>query len=376
MEQPFDMSDFGAMLQRLGAMMQRADGVPAGSVDWESVHQTARAAIAQHGDPSVVEAEQARVRAASELAQLWLDGVLDTPAPSAQALAWSRSEWLEATFEGWKTLLEPIAQSMERGVADALASQQLPDEMSRMLEQMTRIARSMASMMAAQQVGQALGALAGDVWGPSDIGVPLTRDGAVALVTGNTRAFAESHELPLRDVETYLALREAAAQRLFHAAPWIGPRLRDAMHEYAAGVRVDHERLREMLEGVDPSDPASMQRALGEGGFELPMTPGQESALARVELLIALIEGWIDHVTEAAHGGRIGGAASIRVALRRRRAVGGPAERTFGQLLGIELRPRRMREASAFWAAQDPAERDALWRHPDFLPSSLETDGN
>ena len=374
MEQPFDMSDFGAMLQRLGAMMQRADAVPAGSVDWEAVHQTARTVIAQQGDPSVVDAEHARVRAASDLAQVWLDAVLDTPAPSASAIAWSRSEWLEATFDGWKALLEPIAQSMERGVTDALASQELPGEMRHMLEQMTRIARSMASMMAAQQVGQALGALAADVWGPSDIGVPLTRDGAVALVTGNTRAFAEGHELPLRDVETYLALREAAAQRLFHSAPWIGPRIRDAITEYAAGVSVDHERLREMLEGMDPSDPAAMQHVLGEGGLELPMTPGQQTALARVELLIALIEGWIDHVTETAHAGRIGGAAAIREALRRRRAVGGPAERTFGQLLGIELRPRRMREASAFWAAQDPAERDGLWRHPDFLPSTLDVD--
>ncbi len=373
-QQPFDMSDFGAMLQRLGAMMQRADGLPAGAVDWDAVLQTARAVVAQQGDPSVVDAERARVRAAADLAQVWLDGVLDLPAPSAQAEAWSRSEWLQATFDGWKALLGPIAQSMERGVAEAMAAQEVPAELGAMMEQMTRIARAMASMMAAQQVGQALGALAQDVWGPSDIGIPLTRDGAVALVTGNTRAFADAHELPLRDVETLLALREAAAQRLFHGAPWIGPRLRDAVAEYAAGVRVDHERLRAMLEGMDPSDPTAMQAMLAGSGMELPMTPGQESALARVELLIALIEGWVDHVTELAHGGRIGGSAAIREALMRRRAEGGPAERTFGQLLGIELRPRRLREARAFWAAQDPDERDGVWRHPDFLPSSFDED--
>jgi hypothetical protein len=40
--------------------------------------------------------------------------------------------------------------------------------------------------------------------------------------------------------------------------------------------------------------------------------------------------------------------------------------------VGLELRPRRLREATALWAAlaehRGVAGRDALWDHPDLLP--------
>lgn len=372
MEQPFDMSNLGAMLQQLGAMLQRAESLPEGSIDWEGVRQAARASIAQEQDPSVVDAERERVRSATELAQLWLDAVTEFPAASLQSAAWSRSEWLEGTFEGWKPLLAPIASSMERGVAEMISSQALPEEAAAMVGPMLSMARRMATVMTAQQVGQALGALAKDAWSPSDVGLPLTDKGVTALVTRNTRAFAEDNELDLRDLETYLALREAAAQRLFRATPWLAPRIRDAVAEYANGVHLDPEQLRALLSDLDMQDPASLQQALQVGGLELPMSAGQSSAIARVELLITLIEGWVDHVAELAHGGRIGGAALIREALRRRRATGGPTERTFAQLLSLELRPRKLREASDYWAAMEPAQRDATWRHPDFLPVSLD----
>ena len=350
-QQPFDFGNLGAMLQQLGAMMQRAEALPEGAVDWEAARQTARAIIAQHGDPSVVGSEHERVSAAVQLAQLWLDGVVDFPAPSLQSSAWSRSEWLEHTFAGWQSLLEPIAQQLQRSVSETAQSQQLPAEMAAVVGPMLAFAQRMSAVMVSQQLGQALGALAKDAWSTSDIGLPLVTPGPTALVTGNTRAFADELGIEVRDLETHLAMREAAAQRLFSAAPWIGPRIRDAIAEYARDVRIDAERLQELAGEFDASNPMALQQALQQGGLELPHTDGQAAALARVETLIALIEGWIDHVTEAAQGGRIGSAVAIREALRRRRATGGPSERTLAQLLGLELRPRRLREASAFWAA-------------------------
>jgi hypothetical protein len=60
--------------------------------------------------------------------------------------------------------------------------------------------------------------------------------------------------------------------------------------------------------------------------------------------------------------------------VRRRRATGGPAEQTFATLVGLELRPRRLREASAFWttvrAARGVDGRDAVWAHPDLVPTT------
>ena len=46
--------------------------------------------------------------------------------------------------------------------------------------------------------------------------------------------------------------------------------------------------------------------------------------------------------------------------------------------MGLELRPRRLREAAAFWQAITDAvgatRRDELWAHPDLLPSSDDID--
>ena len=64
--------------------------------------------------------------------------------------------------------------------------------------------------------------------------------------------------------------------------------------------------------------------------------------------------------------------------LRRRRATGGPAEQTFGTLVGLELRPRKMREAAVLWQRLTDAAgidaRDAVWAHPDLLPTSADLD--
>ena len=67
-------------------------------------------------------------------------------------------------------------------------------------------------------------------------------------------------------------------------------------------------------------------------------------------------------------------ADALAEAIRRRRATGGPAERTFATLVGLELRPRRLREAASIWHGLTQARgvdgRDALWAHPDLLPTA------
>jgi putative hydrolase len=117
---------------------------------------------------------------------------------------------------------------------------------------------------------------------------------------------------------------------------------------------------------------------MGEGVFELQPTPAQQAALARLETALALVEGWVDAVVDAAATGPLPSAAALRETVRRRRATGGPAEQTFATLVGLQLRPRRLREAAALWSAVAEARgvegRDALWAHPDLLPSAEDLD--
>ena len=71
-------------------------------------------------------------------------------------------------------------------------------------------------------------------------------------------------------------------------------------------------------------------------------------------------------------------AAKLQEAVRRRRAAGGPAEQTFASLVGLELRPRRLRDASTLWgslrARQGTEARDGVWMYPDLLPTAADLD--
>ena len=86
----------------------------------------------------------------------------------------------------------------------------------------------------------------------------------------------------------------------------------------------------------------------------------------------------MDAVVAEAVGDRLPGADALRETLRRRRASGGPAEQTFATVVGLELRPRRLRAASELWRLlteqRGVAGRDALWAHPDLVPTADDLD--
>ena len=131
------------------------------------------------------------------------------------------------------------------------------------------------------------------------------------------------------------------------------------------------------MRSVDPSSPEAVQEALQSGMFEPEDTPQQQAALARLETLLALVEGWVDAVvTHAASA--LPSAPALRETVRRARATGGPAEQTFATLVGLELRPRRMRAASALWKLVGDRhgieKRDSLWSHPDLMPTADDLD--
>jgi putative hydrolase len=86
----------------------------------------------------------------------------------------------------------------------------------------------------------------------------------------------------------------------------------------------------------------------------------------------------VQTVVTDALGDRIPGTVALSETLRRRRATGGPAEQTFATLVGLELRPRKLREAAVLWERLTQAvgadARDAVWQHPDLLPSAEDLD--
>src|SRR5215472_5668537 len=379
----------GGTGQSADALRQFADMLSwsGGPVNWDLAKNIARHAIAAQGDPSVRDNERAAVTEALRLADLWLDDVTTFPSGIRKIQAWSKSEWLEATFPVWSALCEPIAA---KGV-DAMSSMldvdpsqlgaDVPEEMQQALSGLGGLAglapmlRQLGGAMIGGQTGTAVGELAGEMVSSTDVGLPLGPEGTAALLPAGVAAFGEGLSVDAGEVRVFLALREAAHQRLFAHVPWLRAHLLGAVEQYASGITVDMTRLQEAMPEVDITNPDALREALsGERLFRPEDTPAQKAALTRLETALALVEGWVATVVSAAARERLTHADALAEAIRRRRATGGPAERTFATLVGLELRPRRLREAATIWQGLTEARgidgRDALWAHPDLLPAA------
>ena len=390
-QDPFGIFGAGAggPNQFADALRQFADllSYSGGPVNWDLAKNLARHTIAAKGDPSVLDSERAAVTEAVRLADLWLDDSTTFPSGVRRIEAWSQSEWLEATFPVWSKLCEPIAA---RGV-DAMGSMlnidpaqfgdAVPEEMKSMLgglgglSGLAPMLKQLGGAMIGGQTGSAVGELAGEMASSTDIGVPLGPEGTAALLPSGVSAFGSGLSVDISEVRLFLALREAAHHRLFAHVPWLRQHLLGAIEAYAAGITVDMNKLRDAMPDIDINNPDALREALsGEALFRPEDTPEQKAALSRLETALALVEGWVATVVSAAAGSRLTHADALAEAIRRRRATGGPAERTFATLVGLELRPRMLREAAALWAGLGDARgvdgRDGLWAHPDLLPNA------
>ncbi|MET0820040.1 MAG: zinc-dependent metalloprotease [Aeromicrobium sp.] len=375
MEQIFGAFSSGQIdMNQIMGQMQRMFAPHDGSVNFDLAKDVARQTLAAAGpDPSPNSAQQGAVDDAARLAESWLDTATSFPAGATTATAWSKAEWIEATADTWQQLVEPIAQHVVTAMGDAL-----PDEAKAMAGPLMGMLSQAGGAMFGQQVGQALGGLAGEVVSSTDIGLPLGRERVAAVIPSGVEAFGEGLEHPASDVLLYIVLRECAHHRLFQHSPWLRSALVGAIEEYGRGTRIDVEAIESQMRGLDPSRPEDIQQALAGGLFEPERTAEQQRALDRLETLLAFIEGWVDEVVAQATAGRMPAATPLAEAMRRRRATGGPAEQTFAALVGLELRPRKLREATSLWAAirdrQGPEARDAVWSHPDLMPDASDLD--
>ncbi len=393
---------FGAMgpLGPMGDPQQFADALrqfadlmswQGGPVNWDLAKNIARQTVAQKGDASVLEIDRGKVVEALRLADLWLEDATEFPSGIRATQAWSRSEWVEATLPVWSKLCDPIAERAVDAMSGLLGDDpaqlgaDMPPEMQAMIgglggfgglgEMMRRI----GGMMVGGQTGAAVGALAEEVVSSTDVGLPLGPQGTAALLPAGVAAFGSGLSVDTDEIRLFLALREAAHHRLFAHVPWLRARLLGAVEDYARGIKVDASALRDAMPQIDPSNPEALNEALsGAALFQPEDTPEQKAALARLETVLALVEGWVATVVAAAASDRLPQADALAEAIRRRRATGGPAERTFATLVGLELRPRRLREAAAIWqgltAERGIAGRDAIWTHPDLLPTADDFD--
>ena len=328
---------FGAMGdpgQFADALHQFADmlSYQGGPVNWDLAKNIARHAIVAAGDPSVLDAQRREVTEAVRLADLWLDEATAFPSGVRKIEAWSRSEWVEATFPVWAKLCDPVAAKGVEAMSGMLnvdpsqLGDDVPEEMRQALaglgggagalaglQGLAGMMRQMGGAMFGSQIGTAVGELAREVVGSTDIGLPLgparhrgaapgerDRSSAQGLAVAQTRSGCT---WPCARPPTSGCSRTCrGCARTCSARSRSTPAASRSTCPAGAG----HAEL-------DPSQSrGAAGGAAGEGMFQPEDTPAQKAALARLETALALVEGWVDD------RGRGRGRAP---AARRRRAA-------------------------------------------------------
>jgi putative hydrolase len=362
---PFDFGQLGQMLSQSGS--------ESGPVNYDLAKQIAVQRLTPSGLGGAGPNEVKAVADALHLAEMWLDPVTTLPAGATKADAWSARDWVERTLGTWQRLCDPVARRVSGAWVEAL-----PAEAKEAAGPLLSIVGQMGGMAFGSQLGGALAQLGSEVLTSTEVGLPLGPTGTAALLPANIEKFTAGLELPASEVMVFLAVREAAHHRLFTHVPWLRQRLLATVEEFARGITVDTSALEQLAGQVDPTNPETIEQAMSSGLLEPQTTDAQKAALARLETLLALVEGWVDVVVADAVGDRLPGADALRETLRRRRASGGPAEQTFATLVGLELRPRRLRSASSLWKIVGDRHgiqiRDDVWSHPDLVPTSADLD--
>jgi putative hydrolase len=365
---PSDPAALRALLSQLQSALTNTSSVEATA----KLSLDQAVAAAGRDDASVTDATRAAYDQAFDLADLWLSEVTDVSALQAPPMLLTRREWVRATMDVWRALSEPVASSISGAMGTMLESQ-TPEDMMSTLGSASAMVQSVGSTLFAMQLGHVVGELSAEVLSGGDIGVALLPDGRAGVLPQNVTALSAGLDVAAQEVQLYIAIRELAHARLFHHARWLPLDLQSALTAYAQGIHIDAGPLESLMENFDPSRPEELRNALTDGRLIPPRSDEQKRALERIETQLALIEGWVDVVTEDATR-RLPRSNALAETMRRRRASGGPAESAFAALVGLELRPRRLREASAMWRAVTTAigasARDALWSHPDAMPSS------
>ncbi|QHC55029.1 putative hydrolase [Rathayibacter tanaceti] len=366
---PVALQNLLAQLQ--SAMQQNGSGGVNWTLSLEQAKQLARAE-----STPVTDSVRAPVDGAFGVAALWLDEVAYVSELSRTPRSISRLEWIALTMPVWTQLAEPVALSISDALTRVLR-EQAPEEMQEMIAGAEGMMRGIGGTLFALQLGQVVGQLAAEVVSGGDIGIPLLEENDAAILPQNVAEFGEGLDIPIDQVQLYLAVRELAHARLFRHGRWLRLALISQITDFARGISIDTTRLEELAENFDPSNPEELRDAMTSGALIPPKTDEQLAAHGRLETVLALIEGWVDVVTAAATT-RLPSAGAVAETVRRRRASGGPAESAFATLVGLELRPRRLREAAAMWQAVTdavgPEARDSLWSHPDLLPGSDDLD--
>ncbi|MEY4452284.1 MAG: hypothetical protein RLZZ380_1405 [Actinomycetota bacterium] len=371
---PSDPIALKALMEQLRRAITDGQTNTVAGVNWKLAEQQALTA-ARDGGYAVSDPQREAIREANKIAELWLDQATNLSAVPTEPKLLSRELWVLDALPLFQSLAGPIAERVAEALSENL-EQNLPAELDEFAKGARGIMRSAGGTLFAMQLGQTLGKLSQEVVSGGDIGLPFYAESRAALVPQNLEALIRDNELAADQALIYFNLRELSHSRLFRHSRWLRDSVIAQLSNYAQGINIDGDAMRDLAQEITPENAEALKAALESGALLADRSEEQLTALAAIEHLLALVEGWVTVVSE--NSSKLLPSNSSLAEVTRRRATASPARATFSTLIGLDLQPKRSREAAEFWRVVTSRlgvqKRDALWDHPDLLPTAEDID--
>jgi len=335
-------------------------------IDWERVRQLAIQANARerlNGE------ERARLtaayrelveRAAPLVASYTGDSI---PAAVERVYAFDRVDWIDANLEGFAALLRPIEELVS-----------LPDHPALRLGALAWI--QAGQVLATTEVGIMLGFLARRVLGQYDLVLlgrePITT-GRLYFVEPNVRWVERQLGVHPVDFRFWLALHEVTHAFEFEAHPWLRDYLNDRIVRLVTSLYAEGQLMQRLQQGLR-AVPLLFGRGDDTQAFiESLLSTEQRELFQQVQAVMAVIEGYGNHVMNAVGRETIPSYAEIARRFEQRQQQRTPAEQLFIRLIGLDVKLEQYRLGEQFADAiiqrygRDVFRR--IWEGPALLPT-------
>ena len=278
------------------------------------------------------------------------------PAPELVA----RPDWVRANLRSLRPSLESVTARLGEGLGPAAPA-----------------VRAVAGALVAAEMGVIMGYLARRVLGQYELVVLDAQAPPRLLFVGPNlddaiRAFDADDGEMLR----WVALHEVTHALQFAGVPWLRPHLADLLGELLGSMEVSVDPGR-MLRVPSRDDLRAWVEAVSQGDLiSLVTTPAQRELLDRMQAAMAVLEGYAEHVMDAAGEEMVPSLPKLRAAMDRRRASPSAPARLLQRLLGLEMKMRQYqlgkRFCDAVVARGGIGALNRVWDGPDALPTLAE----
>lgn len=284
--------------------------------------------------------------------------------------------WAQRTLEAYRPLFTELATSLS-------ASPTGGDDEDPAMAMFAGLTRMMAPAMMGMAVGSMVGHLARRAFGQYDIPLPRVQpDSTLMIVPGTIDDFAKDWSIARDEMRLWVLTQELTGHALL-GVPHVRDTLSELVRRHVGGFRPDPSGIAERLGSIDLGDSdamAALERTLSDptmllGAFE---TPEQQAMRPRLDALLAVVVGYVDHVVDTVTDRLLSDGRRIGEAVRRRRVDSAPHDLFVERLLGMQLDRPLVERGRLFVAGViERAGDDGLVRlisDPAALPTPAEVD--